>query len=158
MDRRSVVSAPHDHGACVHDALAKAQAICLTRGVKLTPLRGQVLEIVWRSHKPAGAYEVLDELQKTHKAARPPTVYRALEFLEAEGLIHRIESQNAYLGCIEAGAPHSSQFLICHGCGAAEEIADAALDAAIAAAASRTGFRAERKTVEISGLCARCIG
>ncbi len=150
------VSVPHDHGACVHEALARAQTICDARGVKLTPLRGQVLEIVWRSHKPAGAYEVLDELHKVHKAARPPTVYRALEFLEAEGLIHRIESQNAYLGCIEAGAPHSSQFLICRGCGAAEEIADRELDAAIAVAAERVRFKAERKTVEISGLCARC--
>lgn len=146
----------HNHRACIEEALATARELCATRGVQLTPLREKVLQIVWKSHKPMGAYEVLDELARSHKAARPPTVYRALDFLMAEGLIHKIESLNAYLGCIEAGAPHSGQFLICRQCGATEEIVDPKLETALAAAASRAHFKAERKVVEISGLCARC--
>jgi len=139
MAARAAVHAhtSHNHRACIEDALATARALCAERGVQLTPLREKVLQIVWKSHKPVGAYEVLDELAQTHKSARPPTVYRALDFLMAEGLIHKIESLNAYLGCIEA-------------------IVDAKLEAALAAAAARAHFRPERKVVEISGLCARC--
>ncbi|MDP1626831.1 Fur family transcriptional regulator [Parvibaculum sp.] len=147
----------HNHRACIDDALATARALCDERGTQLTPLREKVLQIVWKSHKPVGAYDVLDELARSHKAARPPTVYRALDFLMAEGLIHKIESLNAYLGCIEAGAPHTGQFLICRNCGATEEIVDPKLETALEAAAARAHFKAERKIVEISGLCARCI-
>lgn len=147
----------HNHRACIDDALATARTLCDERGAQLTPIREKVLQIVWKSHKPVGAYDVLDELARSHKAARPPTVYRALDFLMAEGLIHKIESLNAYLGCIEAGAPHTGQFLICRNCGATEEIVDPKLDTALEAAAARAHFKAERKIVEISGLCARCI-
>lgn len=146
----------HDHGACVDEAMARARALCEARGAQLTPIREKVLQIVWRSHKPVGAYEVLDELSRSHKSARPPTVYRALDFLISEGLIHKIESLNAYLGCIEAGAPHTSQFLICRNCGTAEEIVDPKLDQALDTAARRAHFRIERKVVEIAGLCAHC--
>lgn len=146
----------HNHRECIDDALTRAREICVERGVQLTPLREKVLQIVWRSHKPVGAYDVLDELARSHKSARPPTVYRALDFLMGEGLIHKIESLNAYLGCTEAGAPHSGQFLICRQCGATEEIVDPKLEAALDQAAKRVHFSAERKVVEISGLCARC--
>lgn len=146
----------HNHRECIDDALTRAREICAVRGVQLTPLREKVLQIVWRSHKPVGAYDVLDELTRSHKAARPPTVYRALDFLMSEGLIHKIESLNAYLGCTEAGATHSGQFLICRQCGATEEITDPKLETALDQAAKRAHFIAERKVVEISGLCARC--
>lgn len=146
----------HDHDVCVDEAMNVARALCEERAVALTPIREKVLQIVWRSHKPVGAYEVLDELSRTHKAARPPTVYRALDFLMAEGLIHKIESLNAYLGCVEAGAPHTSQFLICRKCGTAEEIVDPKLDKALDAAARHVRFIVEHKVVEIAGLCAPC--
>ncbi|MFZ3035010.1 MAG: Fur family transcriptional regulator [Parvibaculum sp.] len=149
-------SRPHDHEHCIDTALARARELCVERHVQLTPLREKVLAIVWRSHKPVGAYEVLDTLARTHKAARPPTVYRALDFLMAEGLIHKIESLNAYLGCGEAGHPHESQFLICRQCGTTEEIVDAGLDKALAAATKKAGFAVERKVVEIVGVCRRC--
>tara|TARA_R110002110_G_scaffold53165_3_gene153797 strand:- start:553 stop:1026 length:474 start_codon:yes stop_codon:yes gene_type:complete len=147
---------PHDHEHCIDNALTLARELCSQREVKLTPIREKVLEIVWRSHKPVGAYDVLDTLARSHKAARPPTVYRALDFLMAEGLIHKIESLNAYLGCGEAGHTHESQFLICRSCGTAEEIVDGALDAALDAATTRSGFAVERKVVEIAGMCRRC--
>lgn len=147
---------PHDHEHCIDNALTLARELCRQREVKLTPIREKVLEIVWRSHKPVGAYDVLDTLARSHKAARPPTVYRALDFLMAEGLIHKIESLNAYLGCGEAGHAHESQFLICRSCGTAEEIVDGALDAALDAATKRSGFAVERKVVEIAGKCRRC--
>lgn len=155
---RTAEGAAHDHGACVDEAMARASALCAERGAQLTPIREKVLRIVWRSHKPIGAYEVLDELSRSHKSARPPTVYRALDFLMGEGLIHKIESLNAYLGCVEAGGPHTSEFLICRKCGTAEEILDPKLDQALEAAARRAHFCIERKVVEVAGLCERCAG
>ncbi len=157
-DRHIDVHKAHDHEACIDTALARARALCDDRDVQLTPIREKVLAIVWKSHKPVGAYQVLDELARTHKAARPPTVYRALDFLIAEGLIHKIESLNAYLGCGEAGVAHTSQFLICRVCGTTEEIVDPKLDHALDAAARRARFTVERKMVEIAGLCGRCAG
>lgn len=156
--RGAVQAHTHNHKACIEDALATARGLCAERGSQLTPLREKVLQIVWKSHKPVGAYDVLDELSHSHKSARPPTVYRALDFLMGEGLIHKIESLNAYLGCVEAGAPHSGHFLICRKCGATEEIVDPKLEAALDQAAKRARFKAERQVVEISGLCAHCTG
>ena len=89
----------HDHRRCVADALDKAEALCSDRGARLTKLRCRVLELVWNSHAPIGAYDVLRRLSQEHQSAAPPTVYRALDFLLEQGLIHRIESLNAYIGC-----------------------------------------------------------
>src|SRR5690606_4614308 len=118
----------HNHRACIEDALATAREPCAERGVQLTPLREKVVQNVWKSHKPVDDYDLLAELARSNKAGRPPTGYRALDFLMAEGLIHKIESLNAYLGCVEAGAPHSGQFLICRKCGTTEEIVDPKLE------------------------------
>lgn len=150
------VTKPHNHRACMDTALLRARKLCEERDVRLTPIREKVLQIIWRSHKPIGAYDILDVLGKTHKSAKPPTVYRALDFLMAEGLIHKIESLNAYLGCVESGGVHTSQFLICRSCGTAEEIVDAKLDSALYAAGKRAGFSVDRKIVEIVGRCASC--
>ena len=89
----------HDHEKCVAEAIAAAEARCARDGRSFTPLRRRVLELVWSSHGPVGAYELLDELRAERRGAAPPTVYRALDFLMGNGLIHRIESLNAYVGC-----------------------------------------------------------
>ena len=87
----------HDHSACVEHAVARAKQVCEEKGVRLTPMRLRVLELVWRSHKPIGAYALLDEIKLEHKSAAPPTVYRALDFLMEQGLVHRIQSLNAFV-------------------------------------------------------------
>lgn len=148
----------HDHAACVEEALAGAAAVCSARGARLTPLREAVLALVWQTHKPLGAYAILDQLNTGNGGRRPapPTVYRALEFLLEQGLIHRINALNAYLGCRQPEHTHAAHFLICRRCGTAVELADHAVDEALQRAASRTGFRAERGAVEILGLCPNC--
>ena len=88
--------------------------------------------------------------------AAPPTVYRALDFLLAHGLIHRIERLNAFMGCSRPGVPHAGQFLLCTGCGTAAELNDPAIDSAMTAAASRLGFTLTGQTVEADGLCSAC--
>lgn len=145
----------HDHQACVRDALAAARAVCAARSERFTPLRERVLELVWSSHRPIGAYAILEQL-KGGRAAAPPTVYRALEFLMEAGLVHRIASLNAYVGCTHAGQSHAVSFLICRRCRAAVEIDSPAIGEALTRGAARAGFRVESQVVELAGLCKQC--
>lgn len=147
---------PHDHHQCVHTALARAESLCGQRGARLTPLRERVLELVWTSHQPLGAYELLDKLAADGRKPAPPTVYRALEFLLAQGLIHRIASRNAYVGCSEPASAHVGCFLLCTACGNAEEVASAPLAGSIQAVAQAHGFTVQQQTVELGGLCQQC--
>lgn len=144
-------------------ALKEAEAACLRRGATLTPLRRQVLELVLDADAPVGAYALLDRLKATRPGAAPPTVYRALDFLLEQGLIHKLERLNAYIGCTDAGHGqahghhHPHQFLICRTCGATVEMTDRGVAHAIEAAARRAGFALAEATVEIEGTCARCL-
>jgi len=133
-----------------------AREVCAREGARLTPLREQVLTIVWQSHRPSGAYDVLDKLAATHKSARPPTVYRALDFLLSLGLIHKIESLNAYLGCAQVGPAHDGVFLICRACGDAQELAGLPVETTLSKVVTDTGFKPEHRTIELTGLCAQC--
>ncbi|MCA3338475.1 MAG: transcriptional repressor [Acetobacteraceae bacterium] len=155
----------HDSGHHL-TALERAEALCQTRGVQLTPLRREVLRLVLEAEAPIGAYALLDQLKASRAKAAPPTVYRALDFLLEQGLIHRLERLNAFMGCAEAldghghhhdhAHDHPHQFLICRGCGATREISDHGVAEAISAAAAKAGFSAARSTVEIEGYCGKC--
>ena len=144
------------HAKCISEALAAAERVCRQRGLRLTPLRRRVLELVWGSHRPIGAYPLLEQLQGTMGRVAPPTVYRALEFLQAQGLVHRIASLNAFSGCVRPGTPHAGQFLICSSCQSLTEIDDPQLRGAIAESAQAAGFEVRHPTVEVHGLCPEC--
>lgn len=147
----------HDHSHCVHDALATADRLCAESGARLTPLRRRVLELVWDSHRPLGAYELLNQLTAEGHKPAPPTVYRALDFLLEQKLIHRIASRNAFVGCSHPGAAHAGYFLLCEACGNAEEIADnSGLASAVDTAARTAQFQIHSQTLELTGLCRHC--
>ena len=146
----------HDHGHCVAGILADAEDACRSRKVRLTPQRRQVLEIVAESHAAIGAYEVMARLATDGKRPAPITVYRALDFLMRQGLVHRLASLNAYIACPRAGSRHGAQFLICKRCGAIGELNDESVDRAIAGAASDVGFSVSAPMVEVAGLCVNC--
>lgn len=150
------MSGHHDHSACVATAVERARVVCAERGVRLTRQRQRVLELVWQEHKPVGAYELLERLREDGVKAAPPTIYRALEFLLAHGLIHRIESLNAYTGCIAPGTAHHGQFLVCSQCQRVAELDEAAINDQLDESARRLGFKIKRRTVEICGLCPSC--
>ena len=126
------------------------------RGAQLTRTRLRVLELVWASHRAIKAYDILERLGSQERPAKPPTVYRALDFLIEHGLVHRIDSLNAYVGCMRPGAAHQGQLLICAGCGTVDEIDAGAIGRAIDEAAGSAGFLVQQQTVELRGLCARC--
>ncbi len=146
----------HRHARCRATALARAEQACSERGVRLTELRRRVLELVWGSHEPVKAYDILPALGAGTRRAAPPTVYRALEFLRREGFVHRIESLNAYVGCGAPGHQGAVQFMICRDCGVSAEIADPGVSERLARRAGDLGFAMDTQTIEIHGLCARC--
>lgn len=146
----------HDHTRCVDSAVARASDLCAVRGARLTELRRRVLELVWASHAPVGAYDILERLAAERGRVAPPTVYRALEFLAREGLVHRLDSLNAFVGCAMPGAAHRAMFLICRRCRNAAEIQDPDAVAGLERAAGRAGFRADSVTVELAGTCSGC--
>lgn len=149
-------AAQHDHDDCVRDALAAAETSCRAQGARLTPVRRHILELVWASHEPVGAYGLLDRLAKQGVKSVPPTIYRALDFLLEQGLVHRLERLNAYVGCSHRQGPHAAQFLICTNCGRVAELDDPAIGSALRQSAAGRGFTITRQTVEVEGLCPDC--
>jgi Fur family zinc uptake transcriptional regulator len=137
--------------------LTRANVICEGRGVRLTDLRRQVLGLILDRDAPTGAYHLLDQLRSTRHGAAPPTVYRALEFLQEQGLVHKLESRAAFVGCIaEEAHDHAAQFLICRTCGKVTELEDHELAHALEDAAKRMGFKVGKATIEAEGQCASC--
>lgn len=146
----------HDHRQCIHRALAAAEQRCRRRGARLTPLRRRVLELVWQSHQPALAYDLLDVLREERTGAAPPTVYRTLDFLLEHGLVHRIESLNAFVGCSMPEHEHSGQFFICDRCSTVAELDDPDIHALIGSRARASGYEPAHQTVEVHGRCTAC--
>src|SRR5205085_3600122 len=150
-------SPDHDHDRCSADALAHAEALCIKRGERLTPMRRQVLAALSRSHKPLGAYELIELVGEKGPRPAPITIYRALDFLTAQGLVHRIESRNAFLACINNHASDAPVvFLICETCGEVGEAPSAAVADSLNAAAKSAGFAPKSPVIEISGVCKHC--
>ncbi len=145
--------------ADVAHRLDAAAAACQRGGVRFTDLRRHVLGLVLAADGPTTAYGLLERLRGTRWNAAPPTVYRALDFLLHQGLIHRVERLNAFVGCDEgASHAHAAQFLICNSCGAVDEVGDHAVTDAVGLAAAAKGFTPAHATIEIEGTCAACAG
>jgi Fur family zinc uptake transcriptional regulator len=146
----------HDHSICVSGAIDEAEAVCRQRGLRLTAIRRRVLEIIWQGHEPVKAYDILDALNRSGRRAAPPTVYRALDFLLDAGLIHRLASLNAFIGCAQSPGEHEAQMLICRQCDSVTEIDEPGVRRSLHQEAAKHGFHVTSQTVEIQGLCARC--
>ena len=151
---------PHDHAHPPVDRvahMARANAICVDAGESLTPLRRRVLELLIDAGGPAKAYDLLDGLKsEAGAAAKPPTIYRALDFLTRLGLAHRVESLNAFVACDVGACARTTIFLICTECGGAEESDAGHALVDVAEAASRTGFAIAHTMIEARGRCAAC--
>ncbi len=144
--------------------LDRAATICEHRGANLTELRRHLLGVILDAASPTGAYELLDRLRQSRGVAAPPTVYRTLDFLLEQGLIHRVERLSAFVGCV-AGCTadpdgdhhtHAAQFLICRECGKVVEIQDHQVSTVLARAAKEAGFSIANATVEAEGMCSTC--
>lgn len=136
--------------------LKQAQALCASKGAELTALRCDVLELIYNSDVPVGAYELLRQLRSIRPNAEPPTIYRALEFLQKQHLIHRIATDNAYVACEQPQHAHHGHFLLCKKCGLALELNDERIHNVIAQCAKEKHFQIENHCTEIVGMCAKC--
>jgi Fur family zinc uptake transcriptional regulator len=136
--------------------LTRAASLCRERGVRLTEQRKAVLRLLCEADRPLSAYELLDRLRETVRNPAPPTVYRALDFLLSQGLVHKLESLHAYVGCVHPEHPHASQFLICDECGEVAEVEDPSVARSLQAAGKALGFHTHRPVVELLGTCAQC--
>ena len=148
-----------DPGHHVHGAEAYVHAVeeaCETRGLRLTPLRAQVLGLVAAAGKPIKAYDLLDLMKSASGSTAPPTVYRALDFLLEQGFIHRLASVNAFVSCHHPQVQHSVPFLICDNCQNAIELEDERIAGLLDQQAKALGFTPRAQTLEVHGLCANC--
>lgn len=150
--------ARHDHDTCVTDAMTAAENHCASGNIRFTPVRRKVLEILLQEHRALGAYAILDRLRDAGFGSQPPVAYRALDFLVAHGLAHKIERLNAFVACSHPGETHTPAFMICRMCDVVAEAHSTPERGALGAAARATGFRIERTVVEAEGVCPSCAG
>ncbi len=155
-------------GACAHaahqseragDALAEAEASCRARGARLTPMRREVLEALYATHRPLGAYDIAEALPRDGRRLAPISIYRALDFLMEQGLVHRLATRNAFIACPHGhGAGDLVAFLICETCGGVDEMSSSGVAVAISDLLAEEGFEPQLQVLEISGRCAHCRG
>jgi Fur family zinc uptake transcriptional regulator len=147
---------PHHH---VHDAqafVAAVKLVCAQRGLRLTPIREQVLGLIAAHRKPIKAYDLLEQMKAEVGANAPPTVYRALDFLLEHGFIHKLSSINAFVACHHPSIEHSVPFLICDGCQSAIELEDESIADDLNRKANALGFTTRAQILEVHGLCKAC--
>ncbi len=168
---KNAASDKHRHGEHVHeeactdpshhvhnrkDYIHAVENACDQRGLRLTPIRAQVLELIAAAGKPIKAYDLLDQMKGKVGASAPPTVYRALDFLLENGFIHRLSSVNAFVSCHHPQVKHTVPFLICDCCHIAIELEDEAVPALLEQHAHRLGFKPRAQSLEVHGICAQC--
>jgi len=147
---------PHNHQLCMTQTLLSAEKICEGQGVRLTAIRRRILELICLSHKAVGAYELLDLFREEDPKAKPVTIYRALDFLMEVGLVHKIESLNAFIGCLQAETDHQSVILICDNCKNAYELDAAPVYQSVFKMGEKIQFTPKSLTIELHGLCFSC--
>lgn len=141
--------------AAALDAVAKT---CREHGLQFTTIRRQVMETLINAGQPLTAYDLMSALERPlGRRLTPPTVYRALEFLQEQRFVSRIESRNAFVPCAHPDHPHACVFFICNNCGGSSEVEDPTIEKAVARDAASLGFRIARRVVELQGTCATCL-
>jgi Fur family zinc uptake transcriptional regulator len=147
----------HDHNHCFETAMSTAEKICDESGARLTDTRRRVLELIWQGHSAVKAYDLIQQFADDG-TTKPPTVYRALDFLLELGLIHRIESLNAFVGCADPGHHDSCglQLMVCEICQRVEELHTHGSMTDIVDEAEKTGFKVKQPVLELHGICSEC--
>ena len=145
------------HRDCIDKAMEIAEQTCSEKQLKFTNLRREILRMIWEGHGPKKAYDLLEKLQLTNQSAKPATVYRTLEFLLANGFIHKVNSLNAFVGCSHPSKHPDCYFLICDNCNDISEYCDKAIATAIKTIAEKNQFRITNTTLEIAGRCNSCV-
>ncbi len=155
-EKENLLQRTHNHQTCMTRAIGSAEKICKDKGVRFTATRRRILELICSGHKAVGAYELLDLFHKEDPKAQANTIYRALDFLMEIGLVHKIESLNAYIGCLQAKKQHQTVILICTHCKNAFELDATSVYQSLYAMSEENQFTPTALTIELHGLCASC--
>ncbi|MEE9428553.1 MAG: Fur family transcriptional regulator [Paracoccaceae bacterium] len=147
----------HDHQSCCGDVLENADRRVKQAGLRMTPVRRRVLEILLEGHHAMGAYQVLERLAEEGFGKQPPVAYRALEFLVENGLAHRISRLNAFTACMQPSVSHSPTFFICTKCNGVAEARAQTVGNALNAVSNKMGFQIDRMSIEVMGTCETCL-
>ena len=143
------------------DSIESAEQKCHQRGKKLTRRRREVLTMLLQADRAVSAYELVDLCNESSNEPMPPmSVYRILEFLQAEQFVHKLETANKYIACKHIACEHEHkqpQFLICNDCHKVQEL-DTSSEAlsSVEAAASMLNFKLLNPQLEVSGSCGLC--
>ena len=157
FEQEHTCTAPSQHVRDAVEYVLNVERICRERGLRMTPLRADVIRILSTSQRPLKAYDLLDQIRASKARSAPATAYRSLNFLLEQGFIHRLESLNAFVICHHPGqAEHVAPFLICTRCQRATELEDERTGSSLEQIADALGFRASDQTLEVRGLCAEC--
>lgn len=140
-----------------------AQNLAKSKGMRFTPLRESVYRLIVNADKPVGAYDLMHALQHeadkagdNTKTIAPPTIYRSLEFLVSLGLVHQLNSLNAFVPCCHPASSHVAGFLICQNCQSVEEIQSLPIDEILAFSQKTANFTVKKSTIELQGICHAC--
>ncbi len=147
----------NNHSLCVESAMKKAEILFSEHHIQFTKLRQNILKLIWESHVPLKAYDILEKLKVEELSAKPITVYRILDLFLANKIIHKLESQNKFLGCAHPGGEHNCYFLICKECHKVEEGCEENLLENIYTQLNKKSFSVEHITLEILGTCKSCL-
>ena len=154
----SLSLSPHDHRSCVSDALAHAEGVCESHNKRLTENRRAVLKLLLDDHRALGAYEILRRFDWGGRSRAPVQVYRALDFLESMGLVHRVASSNAYVACYQLAERHGAVLFVCEACGVVMECEELKLKNLMDKLARQSGFTIHVQLLEAVGHCPSCAG
>ncbi|GJE77331.1 MULTISPECIES: Fur family transcriptional regulator [Methylorubrum] len=147
----------HGCGRCAESATERAERLCQERGLQFTPLRRDVLAVVAAEGRPLGAYDIAERMSGQGRRVAAVSVYRALDFLTEQGLVHRISSRNAFVSCEhDHGDGASLVFLICRSCGGIDEMTAPAVESALDATLAQAGFTPTSRILEVEGECGSC--
>jgi Fur family zinc uptake transcriptional regulator len=158
VDHTPVDESDHDHGRCAAELMTRAERACARHNARLTSLRREVLGAVGESHRAAGAYEIIERMARSGPRPAPISIYRALEFLGDLGLVHRIESRNAFVACSRQHEAGRAVLMECEECGTVDELEAASVFDGLDVLSSAEGFETRRAVIELSGRCAPCQG
>lgn len=127
-------------------------------GARGERMQANILAVLAGHSEPLSAYDLLSALRPKNPKLAPPTIYRALAALDKRGLVHRLESRNAYVASKCEHDDRSTVFLICDDCGAVEESAAPEVFKDLSNVTKKSGFVANRHVVEVLGVCGNCAG
>jgi Fur family transcriptional regulator, zinc uptake regulator len=148
----------HDHTHCTSDLIARAERTCERRGSKLTGQRRDILSCVAQGHAAVGAYDIIERMAEQGPRPAPITIYRALDFLLAHGLVHKIESRNAFVACSHAHEGQPAALLICETCGIVAELDAPDIFQRMNEKAEAKNFMPAHTLIEMTGTCGPCGG